>query len=403
MKRLLVLASSILVSFCLGGVYAWSAFVPALREEHSLTAAQCQAIFGTTIALFTIVMVPAGRLLPRLGPRVLVAAGGTLLSLGYLSASLGHGSFGSLILGLGVVGGAGIGLAYVCPITVCVRWFPSKRGLITGLTVCGFGAGGVGVASIVNLLQEHDMRVLEILRWLGLAYGTLILPAAILVMTPKGTESNQPGTMERVAVRLLLRRRDYRVLAAGMFAGTFSGLMIIGNLRSIGLANGIPAASAMLAISLFAIGNAAGRICWGWLVDRYGRKCIPASLALLGIAIGTQTVDGSESLFLIASAGCGFAFGACFVVYPAQVAERFGTAQLGAVYPLVFLLYGLSGILGPVAGGKIFDITSSFQPAMLTACFVAATGAIITILMDGRAQPQHRIARTPVLHEAQNA
>ena len=375
--RWLVLTASVLVSFCLGGVYAWSAYVPALRAECGLTTTQCQAVFGVTILVFTLVMVPAGRMLRLVGPRAMAAGGGVMLGAGYALASAGGGSFASLLAGVGVVGGAGIGLAYLCPITVCVRWFPAHRGLITGVTVCGFGAGGVGVASLVATMQAQGAGAMEMLRWMAVAYAAIVVPAAMMLAMPRVDGGGVPPPA--APMRGILRDPAFAVLALGMFAGTFAGLMIIGNLRAIGEAAGMTRAAAMVAISLFAVGNAAGRITWGWLADRAGAVCIPASLAVLAAAIAMMLAPRADAaLFLAAVTTCGFGFGACFVVYAAQVVERFGVGGLGTVYPLVFLLYGLSGVLGPMVGGGIFDATGSFRPAMMVAFLVAGGGAMST-------------------------
>lgn len=390
MIRWFALIASIVVSFCLGGVYAWSAYVPALQAEHALSAAQCQTVFGVSIAAFTVVMVVAGRLLGRLPPQLLVGLGGLMLGGGYLIASTGAGSFASLLVGIGVIAGAGIGMAYVCPITVCVRWFASQRGLITGLTVCGFGAGGIGVGWCVDRMQAHGLAALDIMRWMGIAYIAIIPPAASLIAMPHGRTSDA-GTdgCERVPMRELLGNRSFRVLAAGMFAGTFAGLLLIGNLRSIGQTLGTSANVAMLGLSVFAGGNAAGRIGWGWLADRCGRLCIPASLSTLALAILLQTMSAqSKTVFLAATTLCGFAFGGCFVIYAAQTTERFGVGQLAAIYPLIFLFYGISGLFGPVVGGAIFDATGSFSPAMLIASTVAGSMAIVLWRLD---QPRYDV------------
>jgi len=386
LHRILILLSSILISFCLGGVYAWSAFVPALREEFGLTSAQCQTVFGVTIAVFTIAMVPAGRWLGRISPRWIAGTGGLTLGLGYLLASFGSGSFISLLLGVGVVGGIGIGLAYVCPIAVCLRWFPHHRGLITGLTVCGFGGGGIGLSWLIGSLQAAGVPTMHIFRWVGLLITLLVVPASLILVMPRHPSStDNHGKSFPKNLSQILRSRAFAAPAVGMFSGTFAGLMVIGNLREIGLAANVAPEFAMLAISLFAVGNGTGRIIWGGMVDRWGKLCIPASLLVLAGAITLNAVsNGGAASFLIGSLICGFGFGACFVVYAAQISERFGVEQFASVYPLIFLLYGLSGILGPVVGGMVFDATNSFVPALMIAVAVAVTGALIAWRLDSR-------------------
>src|SRR6056297_3235109 len=124
MKKWIVLAASVVLQLVLGGVYAWSVLGDALETDHGLTKGQTGLIFGVTIAVFTIVMIPAGRLLKKFGPRKLAAFGSILFAAGYLLASFSRGQFPLLVVGIGVLTGAGIGAGYVCPLTVGMKWFP---------------------------------------------------------------------------------------------------------------------------------------------------------------------------------------------------------------------------------------------------------------------------------------
>jgi len=131
----------VLIQLALGAIYAWSVFTPKLVEA-GWSKAQTQGVFSTGLFFFAIVMVIAGRIMPKIGPRKLAISGGFVLGSGYLLAGLfGGTSFISLLIFIGMIGGAGIGLAYVVPIAVGMKWFPDKKGLITGLAVAGFGFG----------------------------------------------------------------------------------------------------------------------------------------------------------------------------------------------------------------------------------------------------------------------
>jgi len=143
MNRWMVVVGAVLIQLCLGAIYAWSVFTKPLVES-GWSKAQTQAVFAAGLAAFAIVMVIAGRIMPKLGPRIVAMAGGVVLGLGYLLGGLAGGTdFISLFILIGIVGGSGIGLAYVVPIAVGMRWFPDKKGLITGLAVAGFGFGAL--------------------------------------------------------------------------------------------------------------------------------------------------------------------------------------------------------------------------------------------------------------------
>ena len=144
LNRWLVVVGATMIQLALGAIYAWSVFTTRLTDtagDYAFTASQTAWVFSAGLATFASVMVLAGRILPRVGPRPLTIAGGLLLGGGYVLGGLFGHSFWIQLLSIGIVGGAGIGLAYVVPISVCVKWFPDKKGLITGLAVAGFGFG----------------------------------------------------------------------------------------------------------------------------------------------------------------------------------------------------------------------------------------------------------------------
>lgn len=370
--RYAVLAASVLIQVCLGGLYAWSSFVPSLRESYGLTAAQTQLIFGVLIAVFTLTMVPAGRLLERRGPRPLVVAGGLLFGAGYLIASFSGGSFWLLLLGIGIVAGIGTGCGYVCPLTTGMRWFPDHKGLVTGLAVAGFGAGAILLSALTELLFARGLDVLSTFRWIGVAYGVAILLAATVMRFPSA-----PRAVERARCdsRTLARDPFFAGLLVGIFSGTFAGLLVIGNLTPMVLSEGASAALAAMAVSAFAAGNAGGRILWGWFTDRLGRITVSLSLSFLAVSLAVLGVwAASPQGVIAASFMVGLGFGACFVVYAAQVAARYGPELVGRVYPLVFLAYGAAGIAGPWAGGWLYDLTGSYDSGLVVGLAVVIAG-----------------------------
>lgn len=378
--RYLVLAASLLIQICLGGVYAWSVFVPWLSADHGLTTTQTQAVFGTTIAVFTVVMVYSGRIIERRGPRVLTLVAGALFAAGYAIASASGASFLGLIVGIGILAGAGTGMGYVCPLTVSIKWFPNHKGLITGITVAGFGMGAVVLSLGAQRLWDAGLAVPDILLAVGLVYGTLIVLSGLVLSVPgKGGARSEP-----ISVAPVIRQPLFWSLALGMFCGTFAGLLVIGNLKPLAISEGVHAAAATIAISAFAFGNAAGRITWGWLYDRFGQPVLPASLLVLGATVASLALARNDAAFILCATAVGFGFGSCFVVYAAHVAAQWGVAAVGVIYPLIFLAYGLSGIMGPLTGGWLYDTTSDYLPAILIATVLTTAGAAAFALRQRR-------------------
>ncbi|MCX8038119.1 MAG: MFS transporter [Candidatus Sumerlaeia bacterium] len=373
-QRYVVLAASVLIQLCLGSVYAWSTFVPALRASYGLSAGRAGLLFGVTIAVFTLTMVWAGRLQETYGPRRVAAVGGLCFGLGYLLASLSAGQFVLILLGIGLMAGAGIGLGYVCPLATCIKWFPEAKGLVTGIAVAGFGGGAILLSEVAEELLSQGWDVLMVFRGIGVVYGAVIVSAAQGLAVPEMPAAGRAGR-RATGLREALGERAFWYLAAGMFAGTFGGLLVIGNLKSIGLAAGLESAAAATAVSIFAAGNASGRILWGWVHDRIGRPAIPLSLALLGGGIVALGFAGTSATVWTAAILVGFGFGACFVLYAAEVAALYGPHRVGLIYPGVFLAYGISGLAGPALAGWIYDAGGSYVPGIGIAAVLAFAAA----------------------------
>jgi MFS transporter, OFA family, oxalate/formate antiporter len=375
-RRYGVLAASMVVQVCLGGLFAWSTFVNPLMAGHGFTAAGTQAVFGATVAVFTATMIPAGRLELRFGPRVIAAAGGIFYGAGYVLAGC-SGTFAGVILGISILGGMGIALGYVCPLTALIKWFPSRKGLITGISVAGFGAGAIVLSQVAGILMRSGVDVLTVFKWVGLGCGTAVFVAAMFLDIPEGWDANGQGA--GASVRQAFGTRGFWSLLAGMFSGTFAGLIVVGSLKPMGIVAGFDVPTAELAIGALAIGNAAGRICWGWLADRIGRLSVTLSLLWMVVAVACMwPACASRTGYLIVSVAVGFGFGGCFVVYVTRIASTYGPGAVGTLYPYVFLFYGAAGLTGPVVAGRLFDVSGTYAWAVALACCVAALGMAIS-------------------------
>jgi OFA family oxalate/formate antiporter-like MFS transporter len=372
-RRYAILVASVLMQLALGGVYAWSTFVPALRVDHALSGTQAGLIFGTTIAVFTVTMLLAGRRLERIGPRRMAMAGGVCYGGGYLIAGLTSGEWTMLWLGIGLVSGVGIGMGYVCPLTTCVRWFPERKGFVTGLAVAGFGGGAIVLSEAAELLMASGWSPLQVFRAMGWTLAAVVVVCAQVLRFPLEAGGAFGAPLRTVA---LARDPHFRRLVVGMFAGTFGGLLAIGHLKPIALVAGLSSGAGALAVSAFAIGNAAGRLAWGSFHDRAGHRVIALSLGFLAFVLLGLLDSGVAWRFIAASLVAGFGFGSCFVVFAAEVASFYGVSQVSRIYPKIFLAYGVAGITGPLAGGWLYDVTGSYVWPVCTAAAITALGAI---------------------------
>ncbi len=373
--RYTVLVASIVLQFCMGAVYAWSVFIPPLTGAGGLTTTQTQVIFGSSVFFFTLSMILAGRLQDRWGPGVVAPIGGALFAGAYLTASASGGSFLWLFLGMSVLLGTGIGFGYVCPIATCIEWFPNRKGLVTGISVSAFGGGAVLLSALAGHWLERGTDVFRLFQGIGLVYGPVIVGMGLLLRRPPQCAALDAAPAP--PVMHLVRQRMFWFLSLGIFCGTFAGLLVIGNLKPIGLSAGVDPRLATLGVGAFSIGNALGRITWGWIVDRIERAAVPFSLGYIACSlVALGFMRSGSAAFLAGAALVGFGFGSNFVVYAAQVASHYGVSRVGAVYPMVFFLYGISGVLGPLTGGWLYDATGSYLPAILAAAALAGAGSL---------------------------
>jgi len=386
MNRWWAVVGAILMQLCLGAIYAWSVYTPLLVKA-GWSKTQTQAVFSLGLATFAVVMVIAGQFLPRpaVGPRKLAVASGIVLGAGYMLAGLlGGESFWVTFLCVGFLGGAGIGLGYVVPIAVGMKWFPDKKGLITGLAVAGFGFGATLWMTMADKLGAlgggHLLATLGLSKTFlvyGIAYLVLVLIGSIwMVFPPDGWKPAgwtppppKPGHIavaDLSASQMLATVQFYMIFLCFVF-GAGAGLMSIGLMKLFpmpalmdgGLTREEASAVATMAMAVcFALANGIGRIAWGIISDKIGRK---ASIIIMMLTQGVfvilfQWMAGSPWTLYLFAVLIGFNFGGNFALFPTLTADTFGLKRVGQNYAWVFLAYGIGGIFGPMLGGKLGDL-----------------------------------------------
>jgi OFA family oxalate/formate antiporter-like MFS transporter len=375
-RRITIVLASLVSMACSGSVYAWSIFVDPLRSEYRLTTTHTQVVFGFIFASFTITMLFVSRVEQRYGPKITVGIGGMLFCVGYLLASVSGGELWLLVLGIGIVLGIGMAFVYVTVLSNLVRWFPGNKGLATGLAVAGFGGGAIIMSQLAQPLLNGGMGVLEVFRLIGIGYGALLLGSAVTLSAPANYTNGSDNV--RVNIGELLRDKRFRVLMYTFFTGTFAGMLLTGNLKSIGLASGVSAGAAVLAVGMLSLGNALGRIVWGQVHDMLGgRKSVIIALSLVTVlTLVLLAVTPNDIQFVVLTLAIGLGYGANFVLYAAAVSEIYGVNRLGTLYPIISLAYGLSGVIGPVVGGLIVDLTQTYDIAIVISVAVSLCGVV---------------------------
>ncbi len=413
-RRYIVVIGAIIIQICLGSIYAWSIFQAALREGVYLwPSLWTQLPFAAGLASFALFMILAGRWQDRIGPRKVATIGGILLGTGYLLAGLvdiisqGSALIGTiwLVVTYGIIAGAGIGFAYVCPIAALVKWFPDKKGLITGVAVAGFGAGALVMGyvqtwllglPIIFPLVGGAFLVLGLLYLVLVVFGSQLLTNPPLGWVPPGY-SPSVGTAEAKGHNYVSREMIVTVVFwllwfMFLFAAT-AGLMTLGNVKSAAAAIDPLSASlptwgllAAIIVGVMSIFNALGRIVWGAVSDRIGRVTTLVIMFIL-LTIGMfsfaflSTTYASWIIVMVVASLVGFCFGGNFALFPSSTADYYGTKNVGSNYGVLFTAYGVAGITGALAAGLIVDFTGSYLLAFVITGILAIVAVILALML----------------------
>jgi len=381
------------LNLALGILYAWSVFSKQLVETvakggFGWTKTQATLPYTIAIASFALMMIPAGRLQDRVGPRVVASAGGILTGIGLIVASFASpGAVWPAVVGFGLLAGPGFGLGYAAATPAAVKWFPpEKKGLITGLVVAGFGIAPVYIAPLSKHLLA-TRGVPSSFRILGVAFLIVATAFAQFIKNPEKPQNvakkNADGSPAAPARpdrtwREMLRAPAFYLLYLEYACAATAGLMIIGHMAKIvAMQSGGAIQTGFVFVALLATFNASGRIIAGIISDYIGRVvtialvCVTQAMAMFFFS-SFSTIGA----FVLGSAVVGFSYGACLSLFPATAADYWGTKNMGLNYGILFTAWGVGGVIGPTLAGKIADATGSYAGAYNFAgvllCFATA-------------------------------
>lgn len=380
-KRWIVLSSSFLIMFLIGGTYAWSAFAVELIRAGYLSVTQSQIIFSTVSGMIPVYMVFAGRIERSFRSlRSLVWLGLLFFSGGYiLSGLLGY-SFLRLWVFIGLMTALGIGIIYTLGLGIPIRWFPpDRKGIVTGITVGGYGLGATVLPFVISHLRNVGLSVHQIFTLLGVIYLALIGSLSLFFDRPaESVDVASHRSVERVN---LISDRGFWRLWFGIMCGSFSGILVIGNLKPMGLSVISNETVVNASISIFALANFMGRIAWGWVGDAIGSaRAIVLYLlcSILGM-VGLYSLSQIPIFYLISVFLVGFSYGANFVLYARETGDRYGVVKVTLIYPYVFLGHAVAGVFGPALGGLIYDLWGSYGVAIIISITVSLIGISLFI------------------------
>lgn len=395
LHRRRVLAASCLVTFVVGAIYSFSVLRDPLVAGKGVTLDAVLLAYSVNMGISPVPMLLGGWLIDRGWARRLALLGTAAFGTGWVVTGL-SGGVGLLVLGYGVLGGLGCGLAYSSCVANALRLYPDRRGTAAGLVIGANGASSVVVAPVARRLVDVA-GIDRAMCLLGVAFvvaGALAFTAIRTVPAgywpagvprPRSAVGAGHPADPAVTPRQAVRRPAFWGIFVVFVCGAFSGLMIAANASPIGVAMyGLTTTGAAYAVSAYAAGKMTGGVLLGRLADRLGPAgtlvlVFSGVVAFLTLLLVTR---GSAAGFVAGVAGLGVCFGGVMGVMPALVSGRFGLRHQGLNYGIVFSAYAVAAYLAPHLAASIGEGSGDYSAAFLVAVAAAVLGLVVTVLLS---------------------
>jgi len=386
-------AAGFLMQMALGAVYAWSVFRTPLSKQFHWSISDVTLTFTICIFVLGVSAFFGGLWLNKKGPRVVALTGGFLYGLGVFLASFSADKLWWLYLSYGLIGGIGLGFGYIVPVAVLVKWFPDKRGLITGIAVGGFGAGALVTAPVATRLIQ-SVGVLQTFAYLGVAYLIVTMATGALMKNPpdgwkpEGWSPSAIQSKQRAAKDYslggALKTWQWWALWLLLFLNTSAGISLISQespmFQEIAKVTAIVAANM---VGIVSIGNAVGRIFWAWTSDAITRRWTFVAMFLVQVGlfwmlpgIASVTVLTTVSFIILMCYGGGFG------TMPAFAADYFGSKNVGPIYGLMLTAWGSASAFGPLLIAHLRQASGSYVSGLHVIAIIMAVSVLLPILVS---------------------
>jgi OFA family oxalate/formate antiporter-like MFS transporter len=409
------------INLALGILYTWSVISKHVPDEWGWNENDKSLPYMVACLIFSLIMVPAGRMQDKIGPRHVATIGGVLVGLGFVLASMTS-SLAVFVIGFGVLAGAGIGFGYASATPPAVKWFPpAKTGLIAGIVVSGFGLASVYAAPLSRwLIISCGFKTAILI--LGIGFLVVVVSLAQLIRSPHKVlqfikEYGEVGRLKQQAMAREKAEAEGKELPANkkeefapkemlgtiqfyllwfMYAcGAGAGLMIISKLaaiadKQVGISLGF------VLVAVLAVGNGGGRIVAGMLSDKIGRKStmilcfvFQAVLIILLSQASDKNDIGTIPAMAIISALIGANYGANLSLFPSITKDFYGLKSFGMNYGLVFTSWGVGGFMLAYLAGRMYQVHQTFAYAYYGASTLLILAAVTAIFLK---PPHHEVA-----------
>ncbi|MBY9080070.1 OFA family MFS transporter [Paenibacillus sp. HN-1] len=386
-NRFLIVLGTILTQMGLGTIYTWSLFNQPLVTKFGWELSSVAITFSITSFALAFATLFAGRLQDRIGIRKLTAAAGIVLGLGLMLSSRAN-SLPMFYLLAGIVVGYADGTAYITSLSNLIKWFPRRKGLISGVSVGAYGTGSL-IFKYVNGSLISSVGVSAAFLYWGLivmamvVVGSLLIREAAVSPAESGSAHNAAAVQGQAeirdyTVREMLRTKQAYLLFVIFFTACMSGLYLIGIVKDIGVKlAGLDVQTAANAVAMIAIFNTAGRLVLGALSDKMSRlKLVGCTLAVTAAAALTLSyAELNFGLFFACVAAIAFCFGGNITVFPAIVSDFFGLKNHNKNYGIIYQGFGF----GALSGSFIAAFLGGFQPTFVTIGALCLLSSLIAL------------------------
>jgi OFA family oxalate/formate antiporter-like MFS transporter len=400
-NRWLIAAAGVVMQIALGAVYAWSVFRAPLTQAYNWTISEVTFAFTLAIFVLGFAAFAGGEWMRRSGPRRVAIAAGIFYGLGVFLTSFSANRLWMLYASYGLIAGTGLGLGYIVPVATLVRWFPDRRGTITGIAVAGFGAGALITAPVATrLIQQvgpmQTFAILGVVYFLAVTGGALFMQFPPPGYAPPGwapTDTQRKQRAERpFTLRDAVTSWQWYGLWALLFLNVSAGISIISQAAPMAQEiTGISAVGAAGIVGIMSIANGLGRFLWASLSDVIGRRQVflvmfPLQAILFALFPSVRTPAGFTMLAFVIL----LCYGGGFGTMPAFVADYFGAENVGSIYGLMLTAWGCAGVFGPMLIATLRESNGRYQEALFVIAAVMLVATFIPMFVAAptpRSQP----------------
>jgi OFA family oxalate/formate antiporter-like MFS transporter len=392
-NRWTIAVAGVLLQIALGAVYAWSVFRVPLAKQFGWSISEVTLTFTISIFVLGIAAFLGGLWLNRKGPRIVAMTGGFLYGTGVFLASFSDHKLWWLYLTYGVIGGIGLGFSYIVPVAVLVKWFPDRRGLITGIAVGGFGAGALVTAPVATYLIQ-SVGVLKTFAYLGIAFLIVTVAAGYFMQNPPEgwTPRGWAPTASQVSQRSsrdytlgeALRTWQWWALWLLLFLNTCAGISVISQesplFQELARVSAVTAASM---VGIVSIGNAFGRVFWAWASDSITRRATFLVMFLAqAILFWILPSISSAAMLTFVSFIILMCYGGGFGTMPAFAADYFGSKNVGPIYGLMLTAWGFASAFGPLLIAYMRQSDGVYRGALHVIAGVMAVSVVLPLIVS---------------------